>query len=139
MPLRQRPFGEANESSFAATQAPSLSVVVSADVPIFPAPDPWNCCLCLEQILAFFKSYGNEFRSVIKSVIPHGLVENQTSFVAGHGAVIGADRDLQSTHRSDQMNDVMGMIPGRIEQREGARTFKDKVVVHLMTVHVVLL
>ena len=53
--------------------------------------------------------------------------------------MIIADRDLQSTHRSDQMNDVMGMIPGWIEQREGARTFKDKVVVHLMTVHVVRL
>lgn len=113
--------------------------MVSADVPIFPAPDPWNCGLCLKKILLFFKPYGDEFRSVIKSVITHGLVENRASFVARNGSVVGADRDLQSTHRSDQMNDVMGLIPGWIEQREGARTFKDKVVVHLMTVHVVLL
>ena len=37
------------------------------------------------------------------------------------------------------MNDVMWVIPGWIEQREGERNLKHKVVVHLMTVHVVLL
>ena len=37
------------------------------------------------------------------------------------------------------MNDVMWVIPSRIEQLEGSRTFKYKVVVYLMTVHVVLL
>ena len=113
--------------------------MASADVPIFPAPDPWNGCLCPTEILAFFKPYGDKFCSEIKSVITHGLVQNQASFVAGHGAVVGADGDLQSTHRSRQMNDVMGMIPGWIEQREGASPLQNKVVVHLMMVHVVLL
>ena len=113
--------------------------MVSADVPIFPAPYPWNCCFCLKEILSFFKPYWDEFCSVIKSLITHGLVQNQASFVAGNGAVIGADRDLESTHRSDQMNDVMGVIPSRIEQREGSRTLKYKVVVYLMPMHVVLL
>jgi hypothetical protein len=37
------------------------------------------------------------------------------------------------------MNDVMGVIPSRIEQREGSRTLKYKVVVYLMPMHVVLL
>ena len=50
--------------------------------------------------------------------------------VAGYGAVISADRDLESTHRSDQMNDVMGVIPGWIQQREGSRTLQNKLVVH---------
>jgi hypothetical protein len=113
--------------------------VVSADVAVFPAPDPWNGCLGLTEIFSFFKPYGDEFRSVIKSLITHGLVENQASFVAGYGPVVGADGDLQSTHRSDQMNDVMGVIPGWIEKREGPSTLQHQVVVHLMTVHVVLL
>ena len=53
--------------------------------------------------------------------------------------MIGADRDLESAHRSDLMNDVMWVIPSRIEQREGSRSLKYKVFVYLMTVHVGLL
>ena len=59
--------------------------------------------------------------------------------VAGHGAVVGADGDLESTHRSDQRNDVMRVMPGWIEQGEGPSSLQGKVVVHLMTVHVDLL
>ena len=88
--------------------------MVSANVTIFPAPDPWNGCLCLAEIFSFLKPDRDEFRSVIKSVITHGLVQNQAPFVAGYGAVGGDDGDLESTHRSDQMNDVRWVIPGWI-------------------------
>ena len=64
------------------------------------------------------KPHGDEFRSVIKPTITHGLVQDQASFIAGDREVIGADGTLKCPHRVDQMNDVMGLIPGWIQQRQ---------------------
>jgi hypothetical protein len=53
--------------------------------------------------------------------------------------VIGANWDLKRTHLPDQMNDVMGLVPSRIQKDEGALPLKHQIVIDLMLVDVVLL
>ena len=53
--------------------------------------------------------------------------------------MIGAYRDLKRAHVPNQMNDVMGLIPSRVQQDEGALSLEHQIVIHLMLVNVVLL
>ena len=75
--------------------------MIPADVAMAPAPNQRNGCFHFAELFMILKPHGDEFRSVIKPTITHGLVQNQAPFVAGYGAVGGDDGDLESTHRSD--------------------------------------
>ena len=50
----------------------------------------------------------------------------------------GSDRNLECAHGTHQLNDVMGLIPAGIEQRETSRPLPHKVVIDLVLMNVVL-
>ena len=51
----------------------------------------------------------------------------------------GSDRNLECAHGTHQFNDVMGLIPAGIQQRETSRPLQQQVVVDLVLMNVVLL
>jgi hypothetical protein len=89
-----------------------------------PTPDPGITSVSLRYIGSISQAHGIEFCLRIEISVANGLVQNHASRFARYRAMERSNGNLESTHRTLEINNMVRFIPERVQQGENSMSFE---------------